>query len=315
MKTIEIKELVKRYKELLALDHFNLEVREGEILGFLGPNGCGKTTAINCMLGLLTYDKGDIRIFGEAMVPNAYHIKKNIGLVPQELAYFEQLTVYENIDFFCGLYIKDKQRRKNLVEEAISFVGMEDYRKFFPNKLSGGLKRRLNIACGIAHRPKLIFLDEPTVAVDAQSRNFILEGIKRLNKEGSTIVYTTHYLDEADQLCDRIVIMDKGHNVVDGTPEELKSMIATKEIIHLELVEEASADIVREMESLPHLQLLDKNKATYILQFTQKGSNIVALAQLLNQHGLAYLKLYSEQPSLSDVFLSFTGKELRDYDD
>ena len=312
MKTIEIKELVKRYKELLALDHFNLEVREGEILGFLGPNGCGKTTAINCMLGLLTYDKGDIRVFGEAMVPNAYHIKKNIGLVPQELAYFEQLTVYENIDFFCGLYIKDKQRRKNLVEEAISFVGLEDYRKFFPNKLSGGLKRRLNIACGIAHRPKLIFLDEPTVAVDAQSRNFILEGIKRLNKEGSTIVYTTHYLDEADQLCDRIVIMDKGHNVVDGTPEELKSMIATKEIIHLELVEEASADIVREMESLPHLQLLDKNKATYILQFTQKGSNIVALAQLLNQHGLAYLKLYSEQPSLSDVFLSFTGKELRD---
>ena len=312
MKTIEIKELVKRYKELLALDHFNLEVREGEILGFLGPNGCGKTTAINCMLGLLTYDKGDIRVFGEAMVPNAYHIKKNIGLVPQELAYFEQLTVYENIDFFCGLYIKDKQRRKNLVEEAISFVGLEDYRKFFPNKLSGGLKRRLNIACGIAHRPKLIFLDEPTVAVDAQSRNFILEGIKRLNKEGSTIVYTTHYLDEADQLCDRIVIMDKGHNVVDGTPEELKSIIATKEIIHLELVEEASADIVREMESLPHLQLLDKNKATYILQFTQKGSNIVALAQLLNQHGLAYLKLYSEQPSLSDVFLSFTGKELRD---
>ena len=182
MKTIEIKELVKRYKELLALDHFNLEVREGEILGFLGPNGCGKTTAINCMLGLLTYDKGDIRVFGEAMVPNAYHIKKNIGLVPQELAYFEQLTVYENIDFFCGLYIKDKQRRKNLVEEAISFVGLEDYRKFFPNKLSGGLKRRLNIACGIAHRPKLIFLDEPTVAVDAQSRNFILEGIKRLQE-------------------------------------------------------------------------------------------------------------------------------------
>mgnify|MGYP003615446411 FL=1 len=312
MKTIEIKELVKRYKELLALDHFNLEVREGEILGFLGPNGCGKTTAINCMLGLLTYDKGDIRVFGEAMVPNAYHIKKNIGLVPQELAYFEQLTVYENIDFFCGLYIKDKQRRKNLVEEAISFVGLEDYRKFFPNKLSGGLKRRLNIACGIAHRPKLIFLDEPTVAVDAQSRNFILEGIKRLNKEGSTIVYTTHYLDEADQLCDRIVIMDKGHNVVDGTPEELKSMIATKEIIHLELVEETSDAIIKKMESLPHLQLLDKNKAVYTLQFTQKGSNIVALAQLLNQHGLAYLKLYSEQPSLSDVFLSFTGKELRD---
>lgn len=312
MKTIEIKQLVKRYKELVALDHFNLEVREGEILGFLGPNGCGKTTAINCMLGLLTYDKGDIRIFGEAMTPNAYHIKKNIGVVPQELAYFEQLTVQENIDFFCGLYIKDKQLRKDLVEEAISFVGLEDYRGFFPNKLSGGLKRRLNIACGIAHKPKLIFLDEPTVAVDAQSRNFILEGIKHLNKEGSTIVYTTHYLDEADGLCDRIVIMDKGHNVVDGTPEELKSMISTKEIIHLELVEEATPEMVKEMERLPHLQLIDKNKTVYILQFNQKANNIVAVANLLEKHNLAYLKLYSEHPSLNDVFLSFTGKELRD---
>lgn len=312
MKIIKIKQLVKRYKELVALDHFNLEVNEGEILGFLGPNGCGKTTAINCMLGLLTYDKGDIRIFGEAMTPNAYHIKENIGVVPQELAYFEQLTVFENIDFFCGLYIKDKQKRKALVNEAIAFVGLEDYRKFYPNKLSGGLKRRLNIACGIAHKPKLIFLDEPTVAVDAQSRNFILQGIKRLNKKGATIVYTTHYLDEADSLCDRIIIMDKGHNVIDGTPEELKSMIATKEIIHLELVEQAAPDIIKEMENLPHLQLMDKNKAVYILQFSQKGSNIVAIAQLLEQHNLAYLKLYSEQPSLNDVFLSFTGKELRD---
>ena len=309
---IKVNNLVKRYGDLVALDHLNLEVKKGEIFGLLGPNGSGKTTAINCLLSLLKYDKGEITNFDKPMTPESYDIKQEIGIVMQNVAVFDELTVYENIDFFCGLYIKDKQRRKNLVEEAVSFVGLEDYRKFFPNKLSGGLKRRLNIACGIAHKPKLIFLDEPTVAVDAQSRNFILEGIKRLNKEGSTIVYTTHYLDEADQLCDRIVIMDKGHNVVDGTPEELKSMIATKEIIHLELVEEASDAIIKKMESLPHLQLLDKNKAVYTLQFTQKGSNIVALAQLLNQHGLAYLKLYSEQPSLSDVFLSFTGKELRD---
>ena len=161
---IQIENLVKRYDNLVALNHLNLQIEEGEIFGLLGPNGSGKTTAINCMLALLKYDKGSIRIFGEEMSPDNYKAKQQIGIVLQNVAVFEELTVYENIDYFCGLYIQNKEKRKKLVEEAIHFVGLEEYRKVRPKKLSGGLLRRLNIACGIAHKPRLIIMDEPTVA-------------------------------------------------------------------------------------------------------------------------------------------------------
>ncbi|MEZ3466984.1 MAG: ABC transporter ATP-binding protein, partial [Schaedlerella sp.] len=207
---VEIKNLVKRYGDLVALDHLNLQVQEGEIFGLLGPNGSGKTTAISCMLALLKYDRGSIRIFGEEMTPESYHVKEQIGIVLQNVAVFDELTVYENIDYFCGLYVKEKQRRKELVEEAIAFAGLEDYRKVRPGKLSGGLLRRLNIACGIAHKPRLIIMDEPTVAVDPQSRNKILEGIQELNRQGSTINYTTHYMEEVDQRSTRVANLAHG---------------------------------------------------------------------------------------------------------
>lgn len=232
---IEVKDLVKRYKELVALDHFSLTIQEGEIFGLLGPNGSGKTTTINCILSLLKYDKGEIRVFGREMKPDAYEIKKEIGVVMQNVAVFDELTVYENIDYFCGLYIKDKTLRKQYVQEAIEFVGLEDMKKFYPKKLSGGLLRRLNIACGIAHKPKLIFFDEPTVAVDPQSRNRILEGIVELNKQGATIIYTSHYMEEVEQICTRIAIMDKGQSLAIGTKEELKKMIKNTETITVEI--------------------------------------------------------------------------------
>ena len=197
---VKIENLVKRYGDLIALDHLNIEIKEGEIFGLLGPNGSGKTTAINCLLSLLKFDKGNIEIFGKEMKPAAYDIKRDIGIVMQNVAVFEELNVYENIDYFCGLYVTDKKKRKELVEQAIEFVALKDFVKFYPKGLSGGLLRRLNIACGIAHNPKLIILDEPTVAVDPQSRNNILEGIKRLNEEGATIIYTSHYMEEIEQL-------------------------------------------------------------------------------------------------------------------
>ena len=153
---VHIENLVKRYGDLLALDHLNLDIKEGEVFGLLGPNGSGKTTAINCLLALLKYDKGTITLFGQEMHPDSYDLKRQIGVVPQNVAVFDQMTVYENIDYFCGLYIKDRTRRKELTEEAIRFAGLEDHRKMLPRKLSGGLLRRLNIACGIAHKPKLI---------------------------------------------------------------------------------------------------------------------------------------------------------------
>ena len=216
---VEVNNLVKRYRELVALDHFNLQIEEGEIFGLLGPNGSGKTTTINCILSLLKYDKGSIRIFGKEMEPDSYDLKAKIGVVMQNVAVFDELNVYENIDYFCGLYVRDKELRKRYVEEAISFVGLEEFRKFYPKKLSGGLLRRLNIACGIAHKPRLIFFDEPTVAVDPQSRNKILEGIVTLRDEGATIIYTSHYMEEVEQICTRIAIMDRGRSIAVGTKD------------------------------------------------------------------------------------------------
>ena len=185
---VKIENVVKRYRELVALDHFNLQIEEGEIFGLLGPNGSGKTTTINCILSLLTYDKGSIQVFGKEMRPDSYESKRQIGVIMQNVAVFDELTVYENIDYFCGLYIRDKKTRRQYVEEAVEFVGLQDFSRFYPKKLSGGLLRRLNIACGIAHKPRLIIMDEPTVAVDPQSRNKILEGIEDLNKQGATII-------------------------------------------------------------------------------------------------------------------------------
>lgn len=247
---VEIRDLVKRYKEKTAVDHFSMTIREGEILGLLGPNGSGKTTTMNCLLSILKYDEGEISIFGQPMSPDRLDIKNQIGVVPQNVAVIDELTVYENIDFYCGLYFRKRAERKELVEEAIRMTGLEDYRKYFPKKLSGGLLRRLNIACGIAHKPKLIIFDEPTVAVDPQSRNSILDGIKELNKNGATIIYTSHYMEEVEEICSRVIIMDRGRRIAGGTVDELKASLRDREL----------------------------------------GSN----------------------PTLNDVFLDLTGKELRD---
>ena len=307
---IKVENLVKRYKDKVALDHLNLQVREGEILGLLGPNGCGKTTAINSILGLLKYDKGLIEIFDREMKSNSYDIKREIGLVPQEVAILETLTVKENIDYFCGLYVDDKATRKKYVEEAMEFVGLKEYEKYFPKALSGGLKRRLNIACGMSHKPKLLFLDEPTVAVDAQSRNFILDGIKELNRQGTTVVYTTHYLEEAERICTRIVIMDKGRDIASGTKEELKESIDIKEKIVLELIEDV--DLLSLLENFPNILDVEKVGGEYIIRFQRSNSNLTKLIKLLEENDLAYTRLYTELPSLNDVFLEMTGKELRD---
>jgi ABC-2 type transport system ATP-binding protein len=308
---IKVNNLVKRYGDLLALDHFNLEVKEGEILGLLGPNGSGKTTAINCILSLLKYDKGSIEIYNKPMTPDAYDIKRNIGIIMQNVAVFNELTVFENIDYFCGLYIKDKSTRRKLVEEAIDFVGLKDFRKFYPKKLSGGLLRRLNIACGIAHKPKLIILDEPTVAVDPQSRNNILEGIQRLNKQGATIVYTSHYMEEVEQICSRITIMDKGKTIASGSNDELKGMIKSGEKITIEIFKTEDW-ILPGVRNFPNIISAEINGNLLVVKSNRGKNNLVALLDYLKSKDIAIGKIYSEPPTLNDVFLEITGKELRD---
>ncbi len=308
---IEIKNLVKKYGDLTAIDDLNLEINEGEVFGLLGPNGSGKTTAINCILSLLKYDKGQINVFGKEMTPTSYDIKQDIGVVMQNVAVFNELSVYENIDYFCGLYITNKEERKKLVSEAIDFVGLCDFVKFVPKKLSGGLLRRLNIACGIAHKPKLIIFDEPTVAVDPQSRNSILEGIKGLNEGGATIIYTSHYMEEVEQICTRIAIMDKGKVIASGTKDELKDMFTHGEKIVLEAFN-LNEQQLKAISDISYVENAEYRDNILTLHAKQGEHNLVKILDYLATNKISYGKVYSEQPTLNDVFLELTGKALRD---
>ena len=312
MAIVSVRQLVKRYGDLVALDHFDLTVERGEILGLLGPNGCGKTTAINCMLSLLTYDRGSIELFGEVMAPTRYDLKRRIGIVPQQVAVFNELTVEENVDAFCSLYVADRARRRALVGRAIAFVGLEDFRRFRPQKLSGGLLRRLNIACGIAHEPELIFFDEPTVAVDPQSRNAILSGILELVDAGATVVYTSHYMEEVEQICSRIMIMDRGRAVAEGTVGELKGMIGIGEKIVAEVPDlpEAVLDAVR---CLPATVSASYRGRELHVSCAQGASHLTEVLEALAGCGVTPVRVYSEPPTLNDVFLEITGSELRDH--
>ena len=263
------------------------------------------------MLAILKYDKGGIRIMGEEMRPDSYEVKKNIGVVMQNVAVFEQMSVWENVDYFCGLYVTDKKRRRELVEEAVRFVGLEDYRKMRPKKLSGGLLRRLNIACGIAHKPKLIIMDEPTVAVDPQSRNKILEGILELNRQGTTIIYTSHYMEEVEQICTKISIMDHGRVLASGTKEELKGMIKTGETITIEAVV-LDEEQIAEIRELPHVFQVTYEEQVLKIRLSGAKHNLVRILHYLEEREISFGRVFSELPTLNDVFLEITGKELRD---
>ena len=311
-KVIEVTNLTKEYKKgTKAVDNLSLNVYKGEILGLLGPNGSGKSTTINCILSLLNYSDGSIKIFGKEMNPNSYDIKSKIGVVFQDVSVFDELTVYENLDYFCGLYIQDKKKRKQYVEEAIELVGLQDFKKYYPKQLSGGLLRRLNIACGIAHKPKLIFFDEPTVAVDPQSRNNILDGIKKLRDNGATIVYTTHYMEEVETLCDRIIILDKGNILARGTSDELKELAEIEEKITVE-VNDLEDKYINKILELKNVDVVTYSGNTLLITYKKGKNNISDMVEFLKNNKINYNKIFSERPTLNDVFLELTGKELRD---
>lgn len=305
---IKVKNLIKKFEEKVVLDNFNLELKENDILGLIGPNGCGKTTLISCILELIHYDSGNILVFGENSIKNKYDIKRKIGFVPQEIAVFDELTVRENIDFFCSLYVSNKNERKNLVNYAIDFVDLKKFEKFIPKKLSGGLLRRLNIACGIVNKPKLLILDEPTVAIDTQSRNFILEKIKLLNEQGTSILYTTHYLEEAEYLCKNISIMDNGKNIVTGDMKELIENVSIKDKIFVSgIFKQSFIDFLKEEENIIFVEEKD---GSLILNYNTNVGNLKNLVHLLDKYNVAYDSIFSKRPSLQDVYLELTGKEM-----
>lgn len=299
-----------------ALNEVTFEIGKGEFVAIMGPSGCGKSTLLNILGTLDTPTSGSYLFEGkrvDKMNENQLTAlrKGSIGFIFQSFNLIDELTVYENIDYFCGLYIPDKKKRKALVEEAITFAGLDDYRKMHPKKLSGGLLRRLNIACGIAHKPRLIIMDEPTVAVDPQSRNKILEGIKKLNEQGSTIIYTSHYMEEVEQICTRIAIMDHGHVIASGTREELKKMIKTGETITIEAIPLTEKNL-EEIQTLPHVFDLHYEDQVLTVRCTGARHNLIQLLNYLQSQDITFGQVSSELPTLNDVFLEITGKQLRD---
>lgn len=308
---LEAKNIVKRYGEHLAIDNASLAVREGEIFGLLGPNGAGKTTLINIIVGLLKSYSGEVNVFGKDLVNYEMYIKSQIGIAPQEAALFHDLTAYENVTFFGRLYGLKGKELKDGVKEALEFTELWDRRKDYPKQYSGGMKRRLNIACAIVHKPKLIIMDEPTVGIDPQSRKHILNSIKKLNKMGSTIIYTSHYMEEIEELCDEIVIMDKGKVIAKGTKEELKELIATEDKVSIE-VSNISYSIIDKIKKVQGVKecVLDNNIINII---SKNGSaNLSEIIDVIVDYGGEINKINMDKPSLEGVFLTLTGRKLRD---
>lgn len=306
---VQIENLVKRYGNQVALDHINLEVEDGEIFGLLGPAGSGKTTVINCLLSLLSYDKGRIRIFGVDMRPNAYDIKRNIGVVMQDIAVFEELNVYENVAYFASLYLRDKEQVDKFVREALQRTNLVTYASYYPKKLTEGLLRRLNIACGIVHKPKLLILDEPTPGTDPKNRKALMEQMKKLNEEGTTIIYTTHYMEEAEAICSKIAIMDKGKVIASGTKQELKNMISLGEKISIE-VYQLTDEQLQEIREIPNVYSVEYKNHIIEIKSSKGKNNLLHVMTYLTERNITMGKVFTELPTLNDVFLEITGNEI-----
>lgn len=311
MEIIKITNLSKKYGSNIAVDNISLNINEGEIFGLLGPNGAGKSTTINSICGLLKTNQGEVVIDGINMGENSLEGKKRLGLVPQEIAIFENLTARENIEFFGKLAGLRGSLLKERVDEALEFVGLSDNAKNMPRGYSGGMKRRLNIACAIAHHPKIIILDEPTVGIDPQSRNHILDSVRKLNKMGSTIIYTTHYMEEAESLCSRIAIMDHGRLIADGNREELKKLVHEEEKIIIE-GSDISFNTLSEIKAIKAIKdaRLNESRLEIITSNTQLVLQDILF--ILSKNGVRVKGIEVVEPDLETVFLALTGRKLRD---
>lgn len=308
---LEMKDVVKRYGSKLSVDHMNLEVHEGEIFGLLGPNGAGKSTSINMICGLLAKDQGIIKVDGISIEEQPLEVKQRIGLVPQDLALYEEMPAWDNVAFFAKLYGLRGQLLKERVEEALAFVGLQDRAKERPSTFSGGMKRRLNIACSITHRPKLIIMDEPTVGIDPQSRNHILESVKTLNRLGSTVIYTSHYMEEVAAISDRVAIMDQGHVIACGTQQELRARVAHEEKIIL-TADGITPDLVEELTIHPRVRRVAQNDNEVQVYVPSAQDELQDILFICSKHHTTLRSLQCEEPGLETLFLSLTGRTLRD---
>jgi len=311
MKIVKIEELVKKFGDNVAVDNISLEIDEGEIFGLLGPNGAGKSTVINILCGLLSQNGGKVEILGRDIKKDLISAKKNIGIVPQDIAIYDDLTASENIKFFAGLYGLSGSLLKERAEETLDFVGLADKAKSRPSDFSGGMKRRLNIACAIAHRPKLIIMDEPTVGIDPQSRNHILQSVRKLNVMGSTIIYTSHYMEEVEEICSRIAIIDHGKLIAEGTNEELKGIVTNTNSVWITVdsMSRINVDSLKAIKGVTNVEMADN---LIKVHSSVDINNLDKLILYFTENYVSIKSIETKTPNLESVFLTLTGRKLRD---
>lgn len=311
MSVLDIQDISKAFKDLRAVDELSFSIEDKEIFGLLGPNGAGKSTTISMISTLFKPDKGEILYKGESILQNPKILQKELGLVPQDIALYPSLNGYENLKFWGHVYgIRGKALNKR-IEEIAELIGLSDRLKDKVEKYSGGMKRRLNIGVALIHKPKLLIMDEPTVGIDPQSRNHILNTVKMLNKEGMTIIYTSHYMEEVEELCDSICIMDKGKLMAKGRKDELIKLVNGREKIDV-VFSQLDSSLVEKIKSLLYIdEIIVKDNTCSII--SEKAENLMGdLIQIIRDTNYRILSMDVKKPTLETVFLHLTGRALRD---
>jgi ABC-2 type transport system ATP-binding protein len=308
---IEVEKLMKSYGATVAVDGASFTARPGEIFGLLGPNGAGKSTTLGCLCGLLTPDSGNVRVLGRDLLADGARARRQIGVVPQEVALYEELSAWENLDYWGAVQGLSGARLKQRTEEVLGIIGLADRAREPVKKFSGGMKRRLNFGAGILHEPKVLLLDEPTVGVDPQSRVRLLELVRSQAAAGACVLYTTHYMEEAETICDRVAIMDHGRLIAQGTLPELRAMLGERDLLRLTGVfPEAAvrAALARE----PGVEVLGFENGQLRLAMAEASSRLPRLYAALSEAGAEVRGTTLTQPNLESLFIKLTGKELRE---
>lgn len=309
---VSVEGLAKKFDDLVAVDHVSFTIEEGEIFGLLGPNGAGKTTAISMISGLLDPTAGDVVVDGDSIRKNPIAVKRVLGVVPQEIALYPALTARENLAFWGRMYGMSGPQLSSAVDEALEVAGLTDRAKERIEKYSGGMKRRINIAAGILHKPRVLLMDEPTVGIDPQSRNHILEQVKALNTAGMTVLYTSHYMEEVEFLCDRVAIVDHGRIIAMGTIDELRRLVGDADIVRIGVDESLSEEALAAVRAVPGVSKADRADSTLEVLASDGGGALAGIVSALTAAGEKVHAAEVIEPNLESVFLHLTGKSLRD---
>ena len=309
---IEIKDVTKSYGRHKVLQNVSFEIMEGELFGLLGPNGAGKSTLIDILTGIQSMDSGEIFINGKSIKTDKVEIRKHLGLVPQDIALLEELNAVDNLEYFGGLYGLAGQELKSQIEKLLEVAGLTDKKKEKVKNYSGGMKRRLNIAVAMLHNPSILILDEPTVGVDAQSRQHIFDYIQSLAEQGTTILYTSHYMEEIETLCKRVFILDLGEEVAYGTKEEVKKLVGHTQTVSLTLdrVPAGFDEVLKNSEN--GIQFVTVDGQDMALTIDQTIFSMMKLIEQVEQAQLVIKSVNVKETTLEEAFLQLTGKTLRD---